>query len=159
MEITDLKKSTIVCIIVIIVLSAVIFLGVALGLKNSSYPDYKIQKPVGNDVHIYDAAGILGDIAESTNRFLKIIKKDYAIEAVIVTIELALNGIISGLGIIEVTVAVTVNGHQAIRHPVTIRVSIKEQLKTELGKGLEIDWEIDISLVGQLVMEIQGISR
>ncbi len=86
MEIKDLKKSTIVCILAILILIFIVYFGVALKFKNTSPRDYITQKPVGNNVYIYDNAGILGDIKESTGRYLEIIKKDYAIEAVIVTL-------------------------------------------------------------------------
>jgi tetratricopeptide (TPR) repeat protein len=86
MEITVLKKTTVVCITVILVLIAIIYFGIASGFKNTSHQDYITRKPVGNSVYIYDNASILGDIKESTDRYLEIFKKDYAIEAVIVTL-------------------------------------------------------------------------
>jgi uncharacterized membrane protein YgcG len=86
METTNLKKSTIVCILAILILIAGVYFGVVLLSKKMSPLDYIAQRPAGNNVHIYDNAGILGDIIESTGRYLEIIKKDYAIEAVIVTL-------------------------------------------------------------------------
>jgi tetratricopeptide (TPR) repeat protein len=86
MEITDLKKSIIVSSVVILILILVVYCDSALGSKNTSSQSYITQKPVKNHVYIYDKANILGDIKESTGRYLEIFKKDYAVEAVIVTI-------------------------------------------------------------------------
>ena len=86
MNITDLKKSTIVCILTILILIPIVSFAVVPLFKKTSPQDYIAQRPVGNDAYIYDNAGILGDIIESTGRYLEIIKKDYAIEAVIVTL-------------------------------------------------------------------------
>jgi tetratricopeptide (TPR) repeat protein len=86
MEITDLKKSTIICILTILILIPIVFFGVVPLFKKTSPGDYITQRPAGNNVYIYDNAGILGDIKESTGRYLEIIKKDYTIEAVIVTL-------------------------------------------------------------------------
>jgi tetratricopeptide (TPR) repeat protein len=86
MEITDLKKSAIICILTILILIPIVFFGVVPLFKKTSPGDYITQRPAGNNVYIYDNAGILGDIKESTGRYLEIIKKDYTIEAVIVTL-------------------------------------------------------------------------
>ena len=86
MEITNLKKTTVVCILIILILIAGVYFAVVPLFKNTSPGDFITQRPVGNNVYIYDNAGILGDIKESTGRYLDIIKKDYAIEAVIVTL-------------------------------------------------------------------------
>jgi uncharacterized membrane protein YgcG len=86
MEISNLKKSTVVCLSAGIILISIIYFGIAIGFKNASPRDYTTQKPVGNNVYLYDNADILSDIKESTGRYLEIIKKDYAIEAVIVTL-------------------------------------------------------------------------
>ena len=88
MEITHLKKSIIVNIVVILILIFVVYSGSASGSKNTSPRDYITLKPVENNVYIYDKAGILDDIKESTGRYLEILKKDYAVEAFIVTIPL-----------------------------------------------------------------------
>ena len=86
MEIRNLKKSTILCIFAILILIIIALFGVAIGFRNPPARDYITQKPVGDNNYIYDNAGILGDIKESTGRYLEIIKKDYAIETVIVTL-------------------------------------------------------------------------
>jgi tetratricopeptide (TPR) repeat protein len=86
MEITNLKKSTTVCLSVGLILISIVCFGIAIGFKNASPRDYITQRPVGNNVYNYDKAGILGDIKESTERYLEIFKKDYAIETVIVTL-------------------------------------------------------------------------
>jgi len=86
MKITILSKSTIARIPVLLLLIAAVYFGVAFGFRNISHQDYITQKPFGNNVCIYDSAGILGDIKETTGRYLEIIKKDYAVEAVIVTL-------------------------------------------------------------------------
>ena len=82
----DIKKSTIVRILASLILISIVYSGIALIFKDTSSRDYITQKPVGNNVYLYDNADILGDIKESTDRYLEIIKKDYAIEAVIVTL-------------------------------------------------------------------------
>ncbi len=86
MKITDLKKSAIVGIPAFLILICVVCPGLAFGFENTFSPHYITQKPVGKNIYIYDNAGILGDIKESAGRYLKIIKKDYAIEAFIVTL-------------------------------------------------------------------------
>ncbi len=86
MEITHLKKSTIVSKVVILILISIGYSGVAFGFKDMSAGDYITPKPVENNVYIYDKAGILGEIKESTGRYLEIFKKDYAVEAVILTL-------------------------------------------------------------------------
>ena len=86
MEITNLKKSTTVCLSVGLILISIVCFGIAIGFKNASPRDYITQRPVGNNVYNYDKAVILGDIKESTERYLEIFKKDYAIETVIVTL-------------------------------------------------------------------------
>jgi hypothetical protein len=86
METTDLKKPTLVCTLTILILIPIIFFAVVPLFKNTSPRDYITRRPVENNTYIYDNAGILGDIKESTGRYLEIIKKDYAIEAVIVTL-------------------------------------------------------------------------
>ena len=86
MEISNLKKSTIAYLSAGLILISIAYFGIAIGFKNTSPRDYITQRPVGNNVYNYDNAGILGDIKESTGRYLEIIKKDYAIETVIVTL-------------------------------------------------------------------------
>ena len=86
MEIAHLKKSTIVCQVVILILISIGYSGVAFGFKDTSASDYITQKPVANNVYIYDKAGILDDIKESTGRYLEKFKTDYAVAAVIVTL-------------------------------------------------------------------------
>ena len=86
METTDLKKPTLVCTLTILILIPIIYFAVVPLFKKTSPRDYITRRPVENNAYIYDNAGILGDIKESTGRYLEIIKKDYAIEAVIVTL-------------------------------------------------------------------------
>jgi len=86
MEITDLKKSSIVRILAGLILISIAYFGVAKGFKSTSPWDYIAQKPIGNNVYIYDKADILSDITESTGRYLEIFKRDYAVETVIVTL-------------------------------------------------------------------------
>ncbi len=86
MEISNLKKTTIICLSAGLILISIAYFGIAIGFKNTSPRDYITQRPVGNNVYNYDKAGILGDIKESTGRYLEIFKKDYAIETVIVTL-------------------------------------------------------------------------
>lgn len=86
MEIKNFKKSTILCILAIPILISIVLFGGVIGFKKPSSSDYITQKPVGNNTYIYDSAGILGDIKESTGRYLETIQKDYAIEALIVTL-------------------------------------------------------------------------
>ncbi|MGB9436350.1 MAG: TPM domain-containing protein, partial [Desulfobacterales bacterium] len=86
MEISNLKKSTTVCLAAGLILISIVCFGIAIGFKNASPRDYITQRPVGSNVYNYDKAGILGDIKESTERYLEIFKKDYAIETVIVTL-------------------------------------------------------------------------
>ena len=86
MKMKDLKKSTTLCIAVILILIPIVYFGAASGFKNTSARDIITQKPVGNNAVIYDKAGILSNIKESTGRYLEIFKRDYAIETVIVTL-------------------------------------------------------------------------
>ena len=86
MEISNLKKTTIICLSAGLILISIAYFGIAIGFKKASPRDYITQRPVGNNVYNYDNAGILGDIKESTERYLEIFKKDYAIETVIVTL-------------------------------------------------------------------------
>ncbi len=86
MEIKNLKKSTTLCILAIPILISIVLFGGAIGFRKPSSSDYITQKPVGDNTYIYDNAGILGDIKESTGRYLETIQKDYAVEALIVTL-------------------------------------------------------------------------
>ena len=86
MEISNLKRTTIICLSAGLILISIVYFGIVMGFKKASPRDYITQRPVGNNVYNYDNAGILGDIKESTERYLEIFKKDYAIETVIVTL-------------------------------------------------------------------------
>jgi uncharacterized membrane protein YgcG len=86
MKMKALKNSTTLCIAVILILIPIVYFGAAFGFKNTSARDFITQKPVGNNAAIYDKADILSNIKESTGRYLEIIKRDYAIETVIVTL-------------------------------------------------------------------------
>ena len=86
MKIIELKKSTNVCAMVILIVISFFSMGAALGFRKTFSPDLITDRPVEKDVHIYDSAGILTNIKESTTRYLEIIRTDYAIEAAIVTL-------------------------------------------------------------------------
>jgi hypothetical protein len=76
MEISNLKKPTIICLSAGLILISIAYFGIATGFKKASPQDYITQRPVGNNVYSYDNAGILGDIKESTGRYLEIFKKE-----------------------------------------------------------------------------------
>jgi tetratricopeptide (TPR) repeat protein len=86
MKLQQLKKSTIVCTLVALAIISFIYSNAAFGFKKKQAQDYITQRPIENDVYIYDKAEILSSIIESTIRYLEIIRKNYAIEAVIVTL-------------------------------------------------------------------------
>ena len=86
MEISNLKRTTIICLAAGLILISIVYFGIVMGFKKASPRDYITQRPVGNNVYNYDNAGILEDLKESTGRYLEIFKKDYAIETVIVTL-------------------------------------------------------------------------
>jgi tetratricopeptide (TPR) repeat protein len=66
-------------------LALVVYLGFNLRTRHFSKQDFWEQRPVGQNGYVFDYAGILKDVRESTAQFLEMIKSDYAIEAVIVT--------------------------------------------------------------------------
>jgi hypothetical protein len=53
MEISNLKKSTTVCLAVGLILISLVCFGNAIGFKNASQRDYINQRPVGNNVYNY----------------------------------------------------------------------------------------------------------
>ena len=86
MKIIGFKKSISVCAWAVLLVISHFLIDTSLGFKKSSSPDFITDRPIEKDVHIYDSAGILTNIIESTTRYLELIKKDYAIETVIVTL-------------------------------------------------------------------------
>jgi tetratricopeptide (TPR) repeat protein len=86
MKISSLQKFTVVCLSAGLILISIIYFGIAIGFRKPSSTDYITQKPVGDYTYIYDNAGILGDVKESTGRYLETIQKNYAVEALIVTL-------------------------------------------------------------------------
>ena len=80
------KIATFFRIILILVLALVVYLGLNLRNRYFSRQNYWEKRPGAKTDYIYDYAGILQDIEESTSRHLQGIQSDYAIEAVIVTV-------------------------------------------------------------------------
>ena len=80
-----LKLSTLVKIFLVLSLAVVVYLGFNLRTRYFSKQHFWEKRPVGKNAYVYDYARILGDVRESTGRFLEIIKSDYTIDAVIVT--------------------------------------------------------------------------
>ena len=80
-----LKNSIFLKIVLVLALALIVCVG--LNLRNSHFSNQNFweKRPTRKDTYIYDHAAILGDIRESTGRYLKAIRTDYAIEAVIVT--------------------------------------------------------------------------
>ena len=79
-------RSTIVKIILVLALAGMVYSGFLLRgsqVTSRSLPD---SRPSGRNTYIFDYAHILDDITESTGSQLALIKKDYAIEALIVTL-------------------------------------------------------------------------
>jgi tetratricopeptide (TPR) repeat protein len=83
---TGLKKSVGVKIILVLVLALVVYLGLNLRTRYFSNQTYWEKRPAGQNVYVYDYAGILADTGESTGRYLQNFLTDYALEAVIVTV-------------------------------------------------------------------------
>jgi tetratricopeptide (TPR) repeat protein len=67
-------------------LAAVVYLGLSLRSRQSIKQVLPESRPSEKNAYIFDYAGILEDISASTENYLSIIKEDFAIEAVIVTL-------------------------------------------------------------------------
>ncbi|MGB5750420.1 MAG: TPM domain-containing protein [Desulfobacterales bacterium] len=82
----QLKKSILVKIFLILVLAATAYMGFSLRSGQVSNRDLPESRPSGKNNYIFDYAHILDDIRSSTGKYLAIIKNDYAIETLIVTL-------------------------------------------------------------------------
>ena len=80
------KISPFIRIILILVLVVVVYLGFNLRNRYFSGQNYWEKRPASQTGNIYDYAGILEDIGESTGRRLQVLQSAYGIEAVIVTV-------------------------------------------------------------------------
>ncbi|MGD9302028.1 MAG: TPM domain-containing protein [Desulfobacterales bacterium] len=85
----DTKRSTkpiLLKIIMVLALAAIVYTGFSLRSRQSVSRDLPKTRPQAKNVHIFDYARILDDIRSSTEEYLAIIKGDYAIEALVVTL-------------------------------------------------------------------------
>ena len=80
------RKSTFVRVILFLVLITIVYLGFWLWNSQLNSQNYLLSNPIEKNSRIYDKAVILDDIKESTERYLEILEKEYAIEAVIATL-------------------------------------------------------------------------
>ena len=80
------KKSILLKIILVPALAVMVYMGFSLRNGQNSNPDLSQSRPSGKNNYIFDSAHILDDIKSSTAKHLALIKKDYAIEALIVTL-------------------------------------------------------------------------
>ena len=81
------KQSILVGVILFLGVAAIIYLGLWLRNGQLIEQNYLLKKLIAKKSgHIYDKAGILEDIKESTERYLAKLKRDYAIEAIIATL-------------------------------------------------------------------------
>jgi tetratricopeptide (TPR) repeat protein len=85
MDIAD-KKSILLKIILVLALAAMAYMGFSLRSGQNLNRGFPKSRPSGENKYIFDYAHILDDINSSTARHLALIKKDYAIEALIVTL-------------------------------------------------------------------------
>jgi tetratricopeptide (TPR) repeat protein len=85
MAIAD-KKSILLKIILVLALAAMAYMGFSLRSGQNLNQGFPKSRPSGENKYIFDYAHILDDINSSTARHLALIKKDYAIEALIVTL-------------------------------------------------------------------------
>jgi hypothetical protein len=83
---TAVKKSRSPTIALFLILVLLVCLGLFMGKRLVFRQDFLISRPSHKDTCIFDAAHILKDITESTDRYLANIKKDYFIEMVIITL-------------------------------------------------------------------------
>ena len=86
MKTNDSPKTAIFWFPGFIFLIFIIFSNAASGGADVASLNFITERPVGKDVHIYDKARILDHIKESVGRHLGMLRKEYAIEAVIVTL-------------------------------------------------------------------------
>jgi len=82
----DNKKSILLKIILVLALAAMAYMGFSLRSGQNLNRGFPKSRPAGENKYIFDYAHILDDIYSSTARHLALIKKDYAIEALIVTL-------------------------------------------------------------------------
>ena len=80
------KKSILLKIFLVLALAATAYMGFSLRSGQVSNRDLPESRPPGKNNYIFDYAHILDDIRSSTGKYLAIIKNDYAIEALIVTL-------------------------------------------------------------------------
>ena len=80
------KKSILLKIILVLALGVIVYLGGSLRNTQFLNRDPLGSRPSGKDVSIFDYAGILEDVAPSTENYLSIIREDYDIEALVVTL-------------------------------------------------------------------------
>ena len=80
------KKSILLKVILVLALGVMVYMGFSLRSRQNSNPDLPQSRPSGKNNYIFDYAHILDDIKSSTGKYLALIKKDYAIEALIVTL-------------------------------------------------------------------------
>ena len=80
------KKSILLKIILVLALAVMAYMGFALRSGHIFNGDLPKSRPLGKNKFIFDSAHILDDIKSSTAKHLALIKKDYAIEALIVTL-------------------------------------------------------------------------
>ena len=79
-------RSITVKIVLVLALAVMTYLGFSLRSGQNSNGDLPKSRPLGKKDYIFDSAHILDDIKSSTTKHLALIKKDYAIEAIIVTL-------------------------------------------------------------------------
>jgi tetratricopeptide (TPR) repeat protein len=79
-------KSILLKIILVLALAVMAYMGFSLRSGQNSNPDLPQSRPSGKNNYIFDYAHILDDIKSSTGKYLALIKKDYAIEVLIVTL-------------------------------------------------------------------------
>ena len=85
MDIAD-NKSILLKIFLVLALAAMAYMGFSLRSGQNLNRGFPKSRPAGGNKYIFDYAHILDDIISSTTRHLALIKKDYAIEALIVTL-------------------------------------------------------------------------
>ncbi len=79
-------KSIAVKIVLVLVLAAMAYMGFVLRGGQISSRDLPQSRPSGPNNSIFDYAHILDDVKSSTENYLALIKRDYAIEALIVSL-------------------------------------------------------------------------
>ncbi len=79
-------RSIAVKIILVLALAVMVYMGFSLRSGQNSNRDLPQSRPSGKNNYIFDYARILEDVTPSTENYLSIIKEDYAIEAIVVTL-------------------------------------------------------------------------